>query len=426
MQKSAFTLLAILCCCSASPNEEKSWPISIDFGTTYSSVGIDRNVIINQFGNWATPSYVAFTNAGDVLVGEIAKHQATLNPENTIFDIKHLIGRKFSDPEVQRVKNLYPYKIIDKDGKPFIQITVNGVPRVHSPEEISAIIISKLKETAEAFLGVKVHTAVVTFPAYFSDAQWQALRDAVAIAGLNVSMLNEPAAAAMAYDLDQRSGQEEKKIVVFHLGGRTLEVSVLLLEHGIFEVIATSGDVHLGGEDFDRRVLDHLMKEFKANTGKDVSVDKRAMGELKMAAERTKRQLSIIHRTETEIEDFVDGEDFSQVLTREKFEELNDDLFKMIIAPIEKVLAEVNLKKSDVDFVVLSGGSTRIPKIQQLLSDFFEGKKLLRDICPEEVTASGASRLGHEMATKEYEDVHLPFEDFEHPDFTTDRNIITV
>ncbi|KAG0531315.1 hypothetical protein BDA96_04G013200 [Sorghum bicolor] len=305
--------------------------IGIDLGTTYSCVGVYKNghveIIANDQGNRITPSWVAFTDS-ERLIGEAAKNQAAVNPERTIFDVKRLIGRKFEDKEVQRDMKLVPYKIINKDGKPYIQVKIkDGENKVFSPEEISAMILGKMKDTAEAYLGKKINDAVVTVPAYFNDAQRQATKDAGVIAGLNVArIINEPTAAAIAYGLDKKGG--EKNILVFDLGGGTFDVSILTIDNGVFEVLATNGDTHLGGEDFDQRIMEYFIKLIKKKYSKDISKDNRALGKLRREAERAKRALSNQHQVRVEIESLFDGTDFSEPLTRARFEELNNDLFR--------------------------------------------------------------------------------------------------
>lgn len=368
--------------------------IGIDLGTTYSCVGIFKNgrveIIANDQGNRITPSYVAFTPEGERLIGDAAKNQLTSNPENTVFDAKRLIGREFSDAAVQQDIKHFPFKVIEKNSKPAIQINVGKDEKLFAPEEISAMVLGKMREIAEAYLGKKVTHAVVTVPAYFNDAQRQATKDAGTISGLNVMrIINEPTAAAIAYGLDKKEG--EKNILVFDLGGGTFDVSLLTIDNGVFEVVATNGDTHLGGEDFDQRVMEHFIKLFKKKTGKDVRKDNRAVQKLRREVEKAKRTLSSQHQTKIEIESFFDNEDFSETLTRAKFEELNMDLFRSTMKPVQKVLEDADLKKSDIAEVVLVGGSTRIPKVQQLVKEFFDGKEPSRGINPDEAVAYGAA-----------------------------------
>ncbi|KAI3445358.1 hypothetical protein Pfo_002023 [Paulownia fortunei] len=383
----------------AAENSQKQEPgtvIGIDLGTTYSCVGVYTNgkveIIANDQGNRITPSWVAFTDT-DRLIGEAAKNQVALNPERTIFDVKRLIGRKFDDPEVQRDMKMLPYDIVNKDGKPYIQVKMrDGEVKVFSPEEVSAMVLRKMKETAESYLGKKIKHAVITVPAYFNDAQRQATKDAGAIAGLNVvRIINEPTAAAIAYGLDKK---EEKNILVFDLGGGTFDVSILGLDNGVFEVLATNGDTHLGGEDFDHRVMEYFVKLIKKKYDNDISQDKKALGKLRKECERAKRALSSQHQVRVEIESLFDGIDFSEPLTRARFEDLNLDLFKKTMEPVKKALKDANLKKSDIHEIVLVGGSTRIPKVQQLLKEFFDGKEPNKGVNPDEAVAHGATVQG--------------------------------
>jgi len=395
---SLLVLVAITLLVTQAADEKLGTVIGIDLGTTYSCVGVYKNgkveIIANDQGNRITPSYVAFSESGERLVGEAAKNQATINPENTLFDVKRLIGRKFNDKEVQRDMKLLPFKIVAKGDKPIIEVKQKDGTKQLAPEEVSAMVLGKMKETAEAFLGYPVKHAVVTVPAYFSDAQRQATKDAGTISGLNVvRIINEPTAAAIAYGLD-RKGEKEKNIMVYDLGGGTFDVSLLTIDNGVFEVIATSGDTHLGGEDFDQRVMEHLMKVFKKKHGTDLKGEKRALQKLRRAVENAKRALSQVTQTKIEIEALYDGIDFTETLTRARFEELNMDLFKKTLVPVQQVLKDSGLKKSDVHDIVLVGGSTRIPKVQQLLKDFFDGREPNRGINPDEAVAYGAAVQG--------------------------------
>ncbi|KAJ8318005.1 hypothetical protein KUTeg_003096, partial [Tegillarca granosa] len=357
-------------------------------------VGVYKNgrveIIANDQGNRITPSYVAFTEDGERLIGDAAKNQLTSNPKNTIFDVKRLIGRSWDDEAVQKDIKLYPFKVVNRNNKPIIEVGVGNTSKSFTPEEISAMVLRKMKEIAEDYLGHEVEHAVVTVPAYFNDAQRQATKDAGAIAGLNVKrIINEPTAAAIAYGLDKKG--EEKDILVFDLGGGTFDVTLLTIDNGVFEVLATNGDTHLGGEDFDQRVMDHFVKVFKKRKGLDIRKDARAVQKLRREVEKAKRVLSTQHQARIEIESLYNGEDFSETLTRAKFEELNMDLFKSTLNPVKRVLKDADLKEDNIAEIVLVGGSTRIPKIQQLVKNHFNGKEPNRGINPDEAVAYGAA-----------------------------------
>jgi L1 cell adhesion molecule like protein len=371
--------------------------VGIDLGTTYSCVAHFANdrveIIANDQGNRTTPSFVAFTDS-ERLIGDAAKNQAAMNPANTVFDAKRLIGRKFNDAEVQGDMKHFPFKVVDDGDKPKIQVEYKGETKVFTPEEISSMVLTKMKETAEGFLGTKVSDAVVTVPAYFNDSQRQATKDAGLIAGLNVMrIINEPTAAAIAYGLDKKE-EHEQNVLIFDLGGGTFDVSLLTIDDGIFEVKATAGDTHLGGEDFDNRLVAHFIQEFKRKNKKDISTNQRALRRLRTACERAKRSLSSGTQTTVEIDSLFDGEDFSANITRARFEDINSALFKSTLTPVEQVLKDAKISKSQVDEVVLVGGSTRIPKVQKLLSDFFDGKQLEKSINPDEAVAYGAAVQG--------------------------------
>merc|ERR1711931_180887 len=377
--------------------------IGIDLGTTYSCVGAYKEgrveIIANDQGNRITPSYVAF-NEEERLIGDSAKNQLTSNPKNTIFDVKRLIGRTWSEKSVQNDIKFFPFSVVEKRGKPLVQAKVQGKDQTFTPEEISAMVLTKMKETAEAYLGKKVTHAVVTVPAYFNDAQRQATKDAGTIAGLNVMrIINEPTAAAIAYGMDKKDG--EKNILVFDLGGGTFDVSLLTIDNGVFEVVATNGDTHLGGEDFDQRVMDHFIKLFKKKFGKDIRKNNRAVQKLRREVEKAKRTLSSQHQARIEIESFYEGEDFAETITRAKFEELNMDLFRSTMKPVQKVLEDSDLKKNEIDEIVLVGGSTRIPKVQMLVKEFFNGKEPSRGINPDEAVAYGAAVQGGVLSGEE-------------------------
>eukprot|EP00992_Anisonema_acinus_P000849 TRINITY_DN10304_c0_g1_i1.p1 TRINITY_DN10304_c0_g1~~TRINITY_DN10304_c0_g1_i1.p1 ORF type:complete len:656 (+),score=184.97 TRINITY_DN10304_c0_g1_i1:66-2033(+) len=368
--------------------------VGIDLGTTYSAIGIWQNggveIIPNEMGNRITPSVVAFTEE-ERLVGDGARNQQHANPENTIYGIKRFIGRKFNDLDVQRDTQLSPFKVVEnKDsGAVKVQVTYKGDIKQYTPEEVSAFILQKMKAVADTYTGKDVKNAVITCPAYFNDGQRSATKDAGVIAGLNVMrIINEPTAAAIAYGLNK---QGEKNILVFDLGGGTFDVSLLNIDDGFFEVVATNGDTHLGGEDFDMRLVKHFLSVLKKKYGKDVRDDKKAVARLKRACEMAKRQLSSQPEARVEVDGLVEGFDFSEKLTRAKFEEINADLFKKTLEPVKNVLKDGKLEASDIHEVVLVGGSTRIPKVQSLLKDFFNGKELNRGINPDEAVAHGAA-----------------------------------
>merc|ERR1712232_813536 len=370
--------------------------IGIDLGTTYSCVGVWQNdkveIVANDQGINTTPSYVAFTEE-ERLIGDAAKNQVARNPMNTVFDAKRLIGRKFSDQSVQSDIKLWPFKVVSGPSeKPLICVKYMGEEKKFQAEEISSMVLIKMKEIAETYLGKPIKNAVVTVPAYFNDSQRQATKDAGTIAGLNVQrIINEPTAAAIAYGLDKKG---EKNILVYDLGGGTFDVSLLTIDNGVFEVLATSGDTHLGGEDFDQRTMQHFVKIFQKKHGKDMSKDKRALQKLRREVEKAKRALSSAHQARVEIEALHDGVDFSEMLTRARFEELNNDLFKNTLSPVKQVLEDSGMQKNQIDDVVLVGGSTRIPKVQQLIKDFFGGKEPNRGVNPDEAVAYGAAVQG--------------------------------
>ena len=369
--------------------------IGIDLGTTYSCVGCWKNnnveIIANEHGNRTTPSYVAFTDE-ERLVGVSAKNQVSMNTKNTIFDAKRLIGRKFSDEQIQKDMKHWSFKVTpDNNDKPIITVDYKGEEKQMKPEEISSMILSKMKTTAETFLGKKVTSAVITVPAYFNDAQRQATKDAGTIAGLKVlRIINEPTAAAIAYGLDAQV-TEEQKVLIFDLGGGTFDVSLLSIEDGIFEVLSTAGNTHLGGEDFDSRLVEFFADELKKKQRLDISKNPRALRRLRTACERAKRTLSSGTQAFLEIDGLAEGQDFSSTITRARFEEINMDYFRKCIEPVEKVLRDAKVSKNSVDKIVLVGGSTRIPKIQELLSKYFNNKPLCRDINPDEAVAYGAT-----------------------------------
>ncbi|KAI5283108.1 ATPase with role in protein import into the ER [Ascosphaera aggregata] len=399
-----FAPLAFMGTANADASNEIDGPvIGIDLGTTYSCVGVMQNgkveILVNDQGNRITPSYVAFTD-DERLVGDAAKNQYAANPRRTIFDIKRLIGRKYSDKDVQRDIKHFPFKVINKKDRPSVSVEVGGSPKDFTPEEISAMVLGKMKDIASNYLGKTVTNAVVTVPAYFNDAQRQATKDAGTIAGLNVlRVVNEPTAAAIAYGLDKTG--DERQIIVYDLGGGTFDVSLLSVDNGAFEVLATAGDTHLGGEDFDQRIINHFAKMYNKKNDVDITKDPKTMGKLKREVEKAKRTLSSQMSTRIEIEAFHNGNDFSETLTRAKFEELNMDLFKKTLKPVEQVLKDAKVKKSEIHDIVLVGGSTRIPKVQSILEEFFNGKKASKGINPDEAVAFGAAVQGGVLAGDE-------------------------
>jgi len=392
MLKFIIPVLLILAA-QAEEDDEVGTVIGIDLGTTYSCVGVFQNgkveIIANEQGNRITPSYVAFTST-ERLIGDAAKNQVASNPENTVYDAKRLIGRKYSDRTVKADMKLWPFEIFDKDTKPYIRVDYKGKKQTFAAEEISAMVLTKMKNIAEDYLGKDITHAVITVPAYFDDSQRQSTKDAGTIAGLTVMrIINEPTAAAIAYGLDKN--MKETNIMVYDLGGGTFDVSLLTLDEGVFEVVATNGDTHLGGEDFDQRVIEFFVKSFKRKHKIDIRQNARALAKLRREVEKAKRALSATHQVKIEIESFAQGLDFSETLTRARFEELNNDLFRKTLKPVATVLKDGGLKKSEVDEVVLVGGSTRIPKIQKLVKDFFGGKDPNRGINPDEAVAYGAA-----------------------------------
>ncbi len=375
--------------------------IGIDLGTTYSCVGVWQNnhveIIANDQGNRTTPSYVSFTDE-ERLIGDGAKAMAAGNPTNTVFDAKRLIGRRFDDAQIQSDMKHWPFKVLaDAAGKPKIEVAVKGEAKQFTPEEISAMVLTKMKQTAEAYLGATVKDAVITVPAYFNDSQRQATKDAGLIAGLNVlRIINEPTAAALAYGLDNSTkGQGERNIMVFDCGGGTHDVSLITIDDGVFEVKATAGDTHLGGEDFDNRIVEWASSEFKRKSRIDISKNNRALRRLRTACERAKRVLSSANQATIEIDALADGEDLNLTLTRAKFELLCEEDFKRCMVPVKQVLTDSKVPKDQVHEIVMVGGSSRIPRIRQLVSDFFNGKKLNDGVHPDEAVAYGAAVQAH-------------------------------
>jgi len=373
----------------------KKIAVGIDLGTTYSCVGVFQHgkveIIANDQGNRTTPSYVAFTDT-ERLIGDPAKNQVAINPSNTIFDAKRLIGRKFTDSTVQSDMKHWPFEVVEIDSKPKLKVEYKNEQKTFTPEEVSSMVLTKMKDTAEAYLGSTVNDAVITVPAYFNDSQRQATKDAGVISGLNVlRIINEPTAAAIAYGLDKKKGAAECNVLIFDLGGGTFDVSILTIEEGIFEVKSTAGDTHLGGEDFDNRMVDHFVNEFKRKHKKDIKGNKRALRRLRTACERAKRTLSASAQANIEIDSLFEGIDFYTSITRARFEELCSDLFKGTLEPVEKAMRDAKMDKSSINDIVLVGGSTRIPKIQKLLQDFFNGKELNKSINPDEAVAYGAA-----------------------------------
>jgi len=374
--------------------------IGIDLGTTYSCVAVWQNerveIIANDQGNRTTPSYVAYTG-DERLIGDAAKSQAAANPSNTVFDAKRLIGRKFDDPVVTAERKLWPFKVVDSGGKPKIEVEWKGERQSFLPEEISAAVLQKMKATAEAYLGESVRDAVVTVPAYFNDSQRQATKDAGAIAGLNVlRIINEPTAAALAYGLDRVGVDKgERNVLIFDCGGGTHDLSVLTLDDGVFEVKSTAGDTHLGGEDFDNALVSYCSEDFKKKTKVDVTGNARALRRLRTACERAKRALSSATQATVEVDSMAEGHDYQTTITRAKFESLCEAFFRRTVAPLDNLLRDAKLDKSQIHEIIMVGGSSRIPKVRQLVSEYFNGKKLNDSVNPDEAVAYGAAVQAH-------------------------------
>ncbi|CAL1392276.1 unnamed protein product [Linum trigynum] len=376
--------------------------IGIDLGTTFSCVAVAGKdgtieIITNDQGNRTTPSWVAFSpvSAGsERLIGEAAKNQATLNPRRTIFDVKRLIGKKFDHPDVQNDLKYLPYPVVDRDGRPCVEMEVNGKFRIFTPEEISAMVLGKMKETAESFLGKQVTNAVVTVPACFNDSQRQATKDAGTIAGLNVvRIINEPTAGALAYGV-KKDSRTKRNILVYDLGGGTFDVSVLKIDNGEFKVLATGGDAHLGGGDFDQRVIEYFVNLIKRKYRKNISQNWKALGKLRKECERAKRVLSSQTQVRVEIDSLVEGMDFTETLTRARFEDLNSDLFEKTLEVVKRTLADAKVSKERIDEIVLVGGSTRIPRVREMLKKAFDGKEPSKGINADEAVAYGAAVQG--------------------------------
>jgi L1 cell adhesion molecule like protein len=371
--------------------------IGIDLGTTYSAVGVWQNghveIIANDQGNRTTPSWVSFTESGERLIGESAKSQAVGNQKNTFYDVKRLIGRNFSDPIVQKEMKTMPFKVLQgPNDRVLLECTVSSETKQFTPEELSAMVLTKMKQTAEAYLGTTIKDAVVTVPAYFNDSQRKATKDAGTIAGLNVlRVINEPTAAALAYGLDKKG---ERNVMIFDCGGGTHDVTLLSIDDGVFEVKATGGDGHLGGEDFDHRLVDYCCQEYQKKYKEDISKNMKARRRLQNACERAKRTLSTSMTAVVEVDALCDGNDFQCSITRAKFEQLCDDIFKRALTPVEQVLKDAKMSKDQVHEIVLVGGSTRVPRIQQLLREYFNGKELCQSVNPDEAVAYGAAVQG--------------------------------